>query len=99
LGAPSGGFHDAAEDNEESCRRAPPSRLGPENFRERFQAHLVNNFDRLRPTPLALPPDTKVEQIACGARHSLLLTDQGHLYGVGDNSSGQLFQSRKGAGT
>lgn len=32
----------------------------------------------------------KVVQIKCGLRHSLVLTDQGKIYGFGDNSNGQV---------
>lgn len=32
----------------------------------------------------------RVLQISCGAMHTLLRADNGHLYGFGDNSSGQI---------
>lgn len=35
-------------------------------------------------------PSIRIQQIACGARHTLLLTSQGDVYGFGDNSHKQL---------
>ena len=37
-----------------------------------------------------MKPNIKVAKIACGLRHSLLLTTTGNVLGFGDNSSGQL---------
>ena len=37
----------------------------------------------------------KVEKVACGATHTLLLNDQNLVYAVGDNSSGNLGQGHK----
>ena len=32
----------------------------------------------------------KVEKVACGSTHTLLLNEQNQVYAVGDNSSGNL---------
>jgi alpha-tubulin suppressor-like RCC1 family protein len=42
----------------------------------------------------ALP--SRVAQVACGERHTLLLTDHGHVFAFGDNSNGQLGSSGTG---
>lgn len=34
--------------------------------------------------------ETKIEQIALGGYHSLLLTNKGHVYACGSGSQGQL---------
>ncbi|MDR1816703.1 MAG: M12 family metallo-peptidase [Puniceicoccales bacterium] len=39
---------------------------------------------------VAVPENTAVTAVAAGARHTLLITDGGDLYGCGDNSDGQL---------
>ena len=40
--------------------------------------------------PRPFPLHSLVTQVACGERHTLLLTDQGHVFAFGDNSNGQL---------
>jgi alpha-tubulin suppressor-like RCC1 family protein len=37
----------------------------------------------------------KIIEISCGEAHSLVLSEQGHLYGIGANSCGQLGQYYK----
>ena len=39
---------------------------------------------------LARDIDFKVQEIACGSCHTLILSAQGELYGLGNNSNGQL---------
>lgn len=50
-------------------------------------------FNRIVPTELDLPKHYNVVKIACGYRHSLMLTDKGKVLACGDNSSGQIFES------
>lgn len=33
-----------------------------------------------------------IREIACGANHTLILTNEGLVYGIGDSSKGQLGQ-------
>lgn len=42
------------------------------------------------PMLLRFTKGVKVKQVALGARHALLLSDEGHVYSAGDNSRGQL---------
>ena len=43
--------------------------------------------------PRAFPAPARVVQVACGERHTLLLTADGHVFAFGDNSNGQLGRS------
>ncbi len=53
---------------------------------------LGDNSESARSTPveIALPPDTRVAQIAAGDHHSIALTDDGSILTWGDNLEGQL---------
>ncbi|ORY46437.1 hypothetical protein BCR33DRAFT_783592 [Rhizoclosmatium globosum] len=51
---------------------------------------LVNSFIPVHKILNHGAPPPKVLQIACGARHSLLLTEDGSVWAFGDNSSCQL---------
>ncbi len=44
--------------------------------------------------PLALPADIAVLQIMCGDSHTLALLADGSVYGLGDNSDGQVCMQR-----
>jgi alpha-tubulin suppressor-like RCC1 family protein len=41
-------------------------------------------------TPKSCSFNVLIKQIACGANHSAMLTNSGHLYVMGSNSHGQL---------
>ena len=58
-------------------------------------AELCTAEDRLRkmdpvPMPLWLGDDVYAVDVACGARHTLLVTDKGRVHGFGDNSRGAV---------
>ena len=58
-------------------------------------AELCTAEDRLRkmdpvPMPLWLGDDVYAVDVACGARHTLLVTQTGKVYGFGDNSRGAV---------
>ena len=42
------------------------------------------------PVPRSCSFNIVIEQVACGDRHSAILTAQGHLYTMGSNRMGQL---------
>ncbi|XP_017842940.1 probable E3 ubiquitin-protein ligase HERC4 isoform X1 [Drosophila busckii] len=44
----------------------------------------------LTPSPIPWKPDSAVQQIACGHRHTLFLTDSGKVYACGSNDHSQL---------
>ena len=55
----------------------------------------TNKFDQnlsvpIMPLPQIVEFTAPVKQIACGAYHSMLLTEQGQVFGSGLNSVGQL---------
>lgn len=57
------------------------------------------NFDIMHKTntPKLLTTDVGIKQIACGERHTFILKDDGDLYCIGGNNSGQLgIGSKKG---
>jgi protein ATS1 len=58
----------------------------------RYQLGLLHNEDASKPQDISIPCHSQivVKQIANGGNHTLLLTDQGELYGAGLNTSGQL---------
>ncbi|PRP85799.1 putative E3 ubiquitin-protein ligase HERC2-like [Planoprotostelium fungivorum] len=44
-----------------------------------------------RSTVLCLVPmDKKIKRVACGLRHTLVITEEGRVFGTGDNKCGQL---------
>jgi alpha-tubulin suppressor-like RCC1 family protein len=56
-----------------------------------FQCGVDNCFeDILEPIKVPFLSDIKIKQISCGYFHSLLLTDDGDVYGMGRNIEGQL---------
>ena len=53
----------------------------------RFQASLP-------PAKISLPRRVKIVQLSAGLHHTLMLSDDGEVYGFGSNSHGQLGQVR-----
>lgn len=49
------------------------------------------------PTQLAFFKDMRVAKIAAGARHTLVLDDEGNIYAMGDNSEDQCAISGRRA--
>ena len=54
------------------------------------QLGLGDDFDRHTFTLVDIPEAKKVTQIAAGSQHSLIVTEDGELYGTGRNDDGQL---------
>ena len=50
---------------------------------------LGNYNEELTPFYVQRIPD-KVSEVACGLTHTLVLTQNGHVYAMGDNRKGQL---------
>ena len=48
-------------------------------------------------TPPSQFGNKKVTQVACGYVHTLALTEEGHVYGCGNNSRGQLGTGNRSA--
>lgn len=70
-----------------------PREREPDSFELFMVAAIEQSF--AAPQRVALPPrrdgrPATVKQIECGSMHSLVLTDEGDVYGFGDNSRGQI---------
>ena len=48
----------------------------------------------LPPAKISLPRRVKIVQLSAGLHHTLMLSDDGEVYGFGSNSHGQLGQVR-----
>ena len=47
-------------------------------------------FDCMKPEIIDFSKETKIKQISCGSYHTLALTEQGEIYGWGDNRFGKI---------
>jgi len=59
-------------------------------FNERGRLGTVSSDDAETPTPVALPPGTKIKGISAGFTHSLAVTTTGQVLAWGDNRDGEL---------
>jgi len=50
----------------------------------------LTEITQTRPEPIRMTHTTRMVQVACGARHSVFLSEAGHIYSCGDNRYGQL---------
>ena len=66
------------------------NRLGPGLLGRNDQGQLGLGDDKDRSFPRKMEVVGKVVDVACGRRHTLVLTDDGFVHAVGDNTSGQL---------
>lgn len=56
-------------------------------FKDRFNT-MIKTICTFTPQPIDIHYKIKVSKIACGFRHSLLLTENGTVIAFGDNTSG-----------
>lgn len=47
----------------------------------------------VEPRPVKLTMIQKIRQVSCGRAHSLLISEHGQVFAVGDNADGQLGMS------
>jgi len=56
-----------------------------------FQLGHGDNVNLSTPKPLSLPKNDCISEIACGWKHTMVLTDSGTVFGWGTNKHGQLL--------
>lgn len=52
-------------------------------------------YDKLSPERVRFSEDLKIQKVAAGKHHTMILTDQGYLYACGEDNMGQLGLLRK----